>query len=97
VVEALDAEAAHRGLPDGIRERSSPSTLVALFLLYRYRAATMDRRSFGVRGSEGQHFLRLSIATGDDDLREALRRLEQAAADQKGFADFVRSGKRLTF
>ena len=97
VVEALDAEAAHRGLPDGIRERFSPSTLVALFLLYRYRVATMDRRSFGVRGSEGQHFLRLSIATGDDDLREALRRLEQAAADQKGFADFVRSGERLTF
>lgn len=97
VVEALGAEEAHHGLPDGVRERSSPSTLVALFLLYRYRVATMDRRSFGVRGSEGQHFLRLSIATGDDDLREALRRLEQAAADPKGFADFVRSGERLAY
>ncbi len=97
VVAALGAEEAHRALPGGIRERSSPSTLVALFLLYRYRVATMDRRSFGVRGSEGQHFLRLSVATGDDDLREALRRLEQAAADPKGFADFVRSGERLAY
>jgi aspartate/methionine/tyrosine aminotransferase len=70
---------------------------VALFLLYRYRVATMDRRSFGVRGSDGQHFLRISIATGDDDLREALRRLEQAAADPQGFADFVRSGERLAY
>ena len=97
VVEALGAEAAWRGLPEGVREHSSPSTLVALFLLYRYRVATMDRRSFGVRGSDGQHFLRISIATGDDDLREALRRLEQAAADPAGFADFVRSGERLAY
>jgi aspartate/methionine/tyrosine aminotransferase len=97
VVAALGGEEAWRGLPDEVRRRSSPSTLVALFLLYRYRVATMDRRSFGVRGSEGQHFLRLSVATGDDDLREALRRLEQAAADPKGFADFVRSGERLAY
>jgi hypothetical protein len=57
----------------------------------------MDRRSFGVRGSEGQHYLRISVATGDDDLREALLRLEQAAADAKGFNDFVRSGERLAY
>jgi aspartate/methionine/tyrosine aminotransferase len=50
-----------------------------------------------VRGSEGQHFLRLSVSTGDEDLREALRRIEQAVADPKGFADFIRSGERLTF
>jgi aspartate/methionine/tyrosine aminotransferase len=97
VVEALGAEAAWRALPDTTRERSSPSTLFALFLLYRYRVATMDRRSFGVRGSEGQHYLRISVATGDDDLREALLRLEQAAADAKGFNDFVRSGERLAY
>ena len=97
VVDTLGADAAWRALPDAVRQRSSPATLVALFLLYRYRVATMDRRSFGVRGSEGQHFLRLSVATGDDDLREALRRIEQAAADPKGFADFIRSGERLAF
>lgn len=97
VVDTLGADAAWRSLPDPVRRHSSPATLVALFLLYRYRVATMDRRSFGVRGSEGQHFLRLSIATGDDDLREALRRIEQAAADPPGFADFVRSGERLAY
>jgi aspartate/methionine/tyrosine aminotransferase len=97
VVDALGADAAWRALPDGVREHSSPSTLVALFLLYRYRVATMDRRSFGVRGSDGQHYLRLSVATGDDDLREALRRFEQAAGDAPGFDDFVRSGERLTY
>lgn len=97
VVDALGADAAWRALPDGVRGHSSPSTLVALFLLYRYRVATMDRRSFGVRGSEGQHYLRLSVATGDDDLREALRRLEQAAGDATGFNDFVGSGERLTY
>lgn len=97
VVESLDAEAAFAALPEEIRRRSSPATLFALFLLYRYRVATMDRRSFGVRGSEGRHFLRISVATGDEDLREALRRLQQAAADRKGFADFVRSGERLAY
>ena len=35
--------------------------------------ATMDRRSFGKIDSEGQHFLRLSIATGAADLAEASR------------------------
>ena len=97
VIDTLGAEDAWQSLADGIRERSSPSTLFALFLLYRYRVATMDRRSFGVRGSEGQHFLRISIATGDDDLHEALQRLEQAAADRQGFAAFVRSGERLAY
>jgi aspartate aminotransferase len=97
VVESLGAEAAYRGLPNGARERSSPSTLFALFLLYRHRVATVDRRAFGVLGSEGQHFLRISTATRDDDLREALRRLAEAAADTAGFADFVASGERLTY
>ncbi|MBU1494030.1 MAG: aspartate aminotransferase, partial [Actinobacteria bacterium] len=72
------------------------ATLFQLFLLYRYQVATMDRRSFGVRGSEGQHFLRLSIATGEDDLREAIDRLAIASKDTEGFADYLESGGRLT-
>ena len=52
----------------------------------------MDRRSFGILGSEGQHFLRLSIATADDDLREAVDRIERASRDRDGFRAFVRSG-----
>jgi len=97
VVEALGADRAYQALPADDREHSSPSTLIALFLIYRYRVATMDRRSFGVRASEGQHYLRISVATGDDDLREALRRLEQASGDAAGFRDFVASRERLTF
>jgi hypothetical protein len=55
----------------------------------------MDRRSFGSLGAEGKHFLRLSIATGIDDLREALTRIEAATVDREGFAGFVREGSRL--
>lgn len=96
VLERLDAFALFDGLPEEVRRRSSPATLFQLFLLYRYRIATMDRRSFGVMGSEGEHFLRLSIATGDDDLAEAMERFAAAADDAVGFKDFVASGRRLT-
>ena len=41
------------------RERSSPATLLQMFLLWRHQVATMDRRSFGSLGSEGQHYLRI--------------------------------------
>ena len=44
----------------------------------------MDRRSFGVLGSEGEHFLRISIANGDDDLAEAMERIAAASADASG-------------
>ena len=64
-----------------------------MFLLFRYQVATVDRRSFGEIGAEGKHFLRLSIATGLDDLKEALARIAQAGADRQGFAAFVREGK----
>lgn len=96
LVESVGAIEAYEALPVEIREETSPATLFSLFLLYRYRVATMDRRSFGVRGSEGEHFLRLSIATGLDDLRIALDRMARAARDRDGFRAFVRSGRRLT-
>jgi aspartate/methionine/tyrosine aminotransferase len=96
VLEGLGAIDAYEALPAEIRERTSPATLFQLFLLYRHRVATMDRRSFGIRGSDGEHYLRISIATGDDDLREAMARLERAAKDVDEFHAFVRSGERLT-
>lgn len=96
VLERLGAFRLFDGLPDDITRRSSPATLLQLFLLYRYQVATMDRRSFGVLGSDGEHFLRLSIATGDDDLTEAMERLAVAAGDAAGFEEFVASGRRLT-
>ena len=55
----------------------------------------MDRKSFGQIGSEGRHFLRISIATGIDDLKQALKRIEKAAADRDGFRAFVEEGDRL--
>jgi aspartate/methionine/tyrosine aminotransferase len=96
VLEQVGAIEAYDGLPPEIKARTSPSTLFQLFLLYRYQTATMDRRSFGIRGSEGQHFLRLSIATEEDDLREAVDRIAEAAGDSAGFGDYLASGGRLT-
>ena len=44
-------------------------------LLYDYHVATLDRRSFGVIGAEGKEFLRISIATSMEDLKEAMLRI----------------------
>jgi len=96
VCESLGAIAAHRGLPEAVRQKSSPSTLFQMFLLFRYQVATMDRKSFGKFGTEGMHFLRLSIATGLADLKEAVARIGRAAGDRDGFAKFVAEGKRLS-
>ena len=71
------------------KRRTSPSTLFQLFLLDRYGVATLDRRSFGVIGSENEHYLRISIATGIDDLKEGLKRIAAASIDRAGFRDFV--------
>ncbi|HET6277777.1 MAG TPA: aminotransferase class I/II-fold pyridoxal phosphate-dependent enzyme, partial [Candidatus Polarisedimenticolia bacterium] len=93
--EALGAFEAHQSLPEEVRLRSSPATLFQMFLLFRYQVATVDRRSFGEIGAEGKHYVRLSIATGLDDLKEALARIARACADRQGFAAFVREGKHL--
>ena len=96
VLERLGAIEAYDRLPGDIRIDTSPSTLLQLFLLHRYRVATMDRRSFSILGSEGQHYLRISIANADDELSEAVRRIDEAASDAEGFEDFMHSGVRLT-
>lgn len=95
VCETLGALDAWRRLPDEVRQRTSPATLLQMFLLFRYHVATVDRRSFGVIGSEGRHYLRLSIATDLADLQEAVARIAAAAEPAKGFAEFVKSGTRL--
>jgi len=96
VLERLGGVEAFDNLPEEIRQDSSPATLFQLFLLHRYQVATMDRRSFSVLGSEGQHFLRLSIANADEDLAEAVRRIGEASVDADGFHNFLHSGARLT-
>ena len=96
IVERLGIDEAYRSLPDDVRARTSPSTLLQLFLLYEYRVATMDRRSFSVNGSEGQHYLRLSVANADEELSEAVTRIAGASTDETGFRAFFESGVRHT-
>lgn len=92
LLRSLGAIDAYDGLPQNVREQTSPATLFQMFLLHRHHVAIMDRRSFGVLGSEGEHFVRFSIATGIDDLREAIARLARAGEDRAGFEDFMANG-----
>ncbi len=96
IVERLDIQSHYDALPQETRERSSPATLLQLFLLYRYKVATMDRRSFSTLGSEGQHYLRLSVANADAELAEAVERIGQASVDTDGFRAFMASAVRYT-
>ncbi len=89
VCEKLGAIEAHHRLPDELRRRSSPSTLFQMFLLYHHHVATLDRNSFGRIGAEGQHYLRISIASELGELEEGVRRLAAAAADKAGFEKFM--------
>ncbi len=95
VINRLGAADEFDALPESTRRDSSPATLFQLFLLHRYHVATMDRRSFCALDSQGQHFLRLSVATGAEELTEAVKRIDAASKDEAGFRDFVRSGVRL--
>lgn len=88
IIEAWDA------LPEEVRSRTCPSAMLQMFLLYRYGVATMDRNSFGVIGSEGQHFLRLSIATSLERLLEGVDRFARAASDREGFRSFMEEERR---
>ena len=76
------------------RARTSPSRMLQMFLLYRHGVATMDRNSFGRVGAEGQHFLRLSIATGLEQLQRGVARIATAASDVAGFAEFMDQEER---
>ena len=87
---------AYRRLPADVRALTTPSTLLQMFLLFEYQVATMDRKSFGKIGTEKLHYLRLSIATDIDSLKEAVRRIGEAARDQAGFARFLAKGENLS-
>lgn len=82
-------------LPADVRAKTSPSTLFQMFLLFEYGVASMDRKSFGRIGTENMHYLRLSIATGKDDLIEGVKRIAAASKDKAGFDKFFKEGKRL--
>src|SRR5204862_957770 len=87
---------AYNALPEAIRQRTSPSTLFQMFLLFEHKVATLDRKSFGRFGSSGKHFLRISIATSLDDLEAAVLRIAAAASDRAGFRKFMAAGRHLS-
>ena len=84
-----------QSLPPELRRRTSPSTLLQMFLLYEYQVATMDRKSFGRIGTENLHYLRLSFATDTESLEEGLKRIGVASQDKKGFKAFFERGEHL--
>lgn len=93
VCKALGAIEAYDRLPAAVKAKTSPSTMVQMFLLFEYGVATLDRRSFGRIGSEGKHYLRISIATAYDELRVAVDRIKTAASDRAGFHRFIAQGR----
>ncbi len=91
VCEKVGAISAFEKLPAEDRMRTSPSSLFQMFLLYQHHVATLDRNSFGRIGAEGKHYLRLSIASELEVLKEGVRRLEAACEDAAGFAKFMKT------
>jgi aspartate/methionine/tyrosine aminotransferase len=89
VCERLGVLDAYAALDPEARRRTSPSRLFQLFALYVHGVAMLHRESFGTRGAEGEHYVRLSIATSMDQLGEGVRRLAAAADDRAGFARFM--------
>jgi aspartate/methionine/tyrosine aminotransferase len=94
--ERLGVLDAFRGLPEEIKQQTSPSTLFQMFALYVHKVAAMDRRSFGAIGTENMHFLRLSIAADIETLEEGIRRIAAAGDDVTGFTRFIANGKNLS-
>ena len=88
-VAAVGAEDFYNGLSDEHKARTSPATLFQRFLLYGHGVALVDRRSFGVLKSAGQHFVRLSYATDIDTIREGVARIRKGASDAAGFEKFT--------
>ena len=95
VCKSLGVFDAFESLPRDIRAKTSPSTLLQMFLLFEYHVATMDRKSFCRIGTENMHYLRISIATGIDDLKEAIKRIAKATQEKAEFAAFIKKGEHL--
>jgi aspartate aminotransferase len=95
VCENLGIFEAFQSLPPDRKKKTSPSTLFQMFLLFEYQVATMDRKSFGRIGTENLHYLRLSIATDTESLREGIKRISEAAQDREGFSRFFKKGEHL--
>ncbi len=88
VCENLDLIKKHKRLPQ--KEQSSPANIFQMFSLYEYQVAVLDRNSFGQIGSEGKHFIRLSIAAEQSQLEEGVQRIKAAAEDVSGLEKFLK-------
>jgi len=95
VVERLGIDRAYAALAPEVQATTTPSTLFQMFLLWQHHVATMDRRSFGQIGAEGLHYLRISIATGMEDLELGMERMARAVEDSEGFARFMDGGEHF--
>ena len=95
VCDQLGIFDAYRNLPSDIQRKTTPSTLFQMFLLFEHQVATLDRKSFGRIGIEDLHFLRLSIATDTESLKEGVKRIAAAAQDSQGFKAFLKKGEHL--
>jgi len=95
VCENLGIMEAFRNLPSDVRQKTTPSTLFQMFLLFEYQVATLDRKSFGRIGTENLHYLRLSIATDTESLKEGVKRISTASQDRKGFKLFLDKGEHV--
>jgi aspartate/methionine/tyrosine aminotransferase len=89
VCQRVGAIDAYNKLPKDVQQKTSPSTLFQMFLLFTHHVAAMDRKSFGRIDTDGMHFLRLSIATDMDSLKTAVKKIGEAADDRQGFAAFM--------
>ena len=92
VVKDLGIDKAYAAMPEEVQKTTSPSTLFQMFLLWNHHVAMMDRKSFGQIGADNMHYLRLSIATGIDDLKLGMERMANAINDKAGFAKFIEAG-----
>ncbi len=92
VVKNMGIDKTYAAMPAEVQKSTSPSTLFQMFLLWKHHVAMMDRKSFGQIGAENMHYLRLSIATGIDDLKLGMERMENAIDDIAGFAKFIEDG-----
>ena len=95
VCERLGIMDAYKSLPEELRAKTTPSTLFQMFLLFEYQVATLDRKSFGRIGTEDLHYLRLSIATDTESLKEGVKRIALASEDRKGFGLFFEKEEHL--
>ena len=70
------------------RAQISPSGLFQMFVLYHHNIAVLDRQSFGKLGTEGQHYIRLSIASDLAVLEDGIDKLSDAVQDCSGIEQF---------